>query len=181
MRAIGATACSVLLTTLIACGASEDRGEIGAGTATRAPSLSTDCTGLVPATVPSGFSTTVQLSDACGPMGATSDGVGNYSVGKTCGGNGFEIWNVVDAQGTFHANNMAFRTTFDPADERQERHLLAQPAGGFLTFNWQTDGTGSAEVGSDGTVIVQGRTQLSDTGEIPTESVTQRFYPQMLR
>jgi hypothetical protein len=136
MKAIGATTCSLLLTTLIACGASEDRAEIGAETRARAPSLSTDCTGLVPATVPATFFTTVQLSDACSPTGATSDGVADYAVGKACGGAGSEVWDLVDAQGGFRPNDMGFNSSVDPKDERQERHFFAQPAGGFLTFQW---------------------------------------------
>jgi hypothetical protein len=39
----------------------------------------------------------------------------------------------------------------------------------------------TAEIGRDGTVIVQGRTELFDNGSGPEQRVTQRFYPQMLR
>ncbi|MFL5362138.1 MAG: hypothetical protein ACJ78U_14340 [Myxococcales bacterium] len=145
MKSSGATIGGLLLTTLMACGGLEPTpaNEIGAPAGRAASTLSSDCTGLVPGAVPSGFSTVVGLSDACAPMGATSDGLGNYSVGKTCGGSGFEIWNVVDATGTRHPNNIFFRTTFDPKNERDERHVLPQPDGGFLAFHWDTESTSS--------------------------------------
>jgi hypothetical protein len=139
MRVIGATTGSLLLTTLIACGASEGPppGEIGAGTDTRGVSLSSDCAALVPAAVPLGFSTTVLLSDTSAPAGATSDGLGNYFVGKTIVDD--EIWNVVDTQGAFRSDIIIIRASDDPKDERKDRRVFAQPDGGFLIFYWKTD------------------------------------------
>jgi hypothetical protein len=143
MRLLGATIGSLAFTISIACGGAERSGDMVTASGS-ASALSSDCTGLVPAAVPSGFSTTVQLSDACGPMGATSDGRANYAVGKTCGGTGFESWALVDGTGAQRASGPAFRTTFDAQNERQERHVLAQPAAGFLAFHWVEQFTGSA-------------------------------------
>jgi hypothetical protein len=135
----------LLLTTLIACGASErpTPGEIGAATGTRAPSLSSDCTGLVPAAIPAGFSVTVGLGDVSSPMGATSDGAGNYSFGTHSGDLDSETWRLVDSQGAILPGFMDFGTAFPTKEERRERHLLGQPGGGFLTFHWSTDGNAS--------------------------------------
>ena len=141
MKRIGTAMGSVAFTILSACGGSERPSGMVAAAATGAAALSSDCTGLLPAAVSSGFSTTVFLSDVCGPMGATSDGRANYAVGKTCGA-GFEIWDLLDGTGARRANPFGFRTMFDPY-ERVERHMLAQPGGGFLAFNWVTEGNGS--------------------------------------
>ena len=141
MKRIGTAMGSVAFTILSACGGSERPSGMVAAAATGAAALSSDCTGLLPAAVSSGFSTTVFLSDVCGPMGATSDGRANYAVGKTCGA-GFEIWELLDGTGARRANPFGFRTMFDPY-ERVERHMLAQPGGGFLAFNWVTEGNGS--------------------------------------
>jgi hypothetical protein len=137
MRGISATTCSLLLTTFLAC-ERPPPDESGAATGTRASSLSSDCTGLVPTAVPPGFSTTLQLSDVAGTTGATSDGLGNYAVGLLLSGSGVESWPLVDAQGGSRSNRMVFHTLED--NERQERHLFAQPDGGFLAFHSETDG-----------------------------------------
>ena len=128
-------------TILVGCGGSEKPRDLVVAAAAGTSTLSSDCTGLVPAVVPSGFSTTVFLSDVCGPMGATSDGSANYAVGKSCGA-GFEIWSLTDGAGA-PRNSFGFRTMFEP-NERVERHMLAQPGSGFLAFNWVTEWNGSA-------------------------------------
>jgi hypothetical protein len=129
---------SLLCAVLIACGGAEGTSDGAFAKASATSALSSDCTGLVPANVPQASFTEVLLSDACGPMGATSDGLGDFVVGRTCG-DGFETWPLVHGTGS----GPGFRTSFDDADERDERHLFAQPGGGFLAFHWLTEGNGA--------------------------------------
>jgi hypothetical protein len=129
---------SLLCATLTACGGAERTSDAVAPSGSGSAALSSNCSGLVPANVPPGFSTEVLLSDACSATGATSDGLGDYAYGRTCG-NGFERWSVINGTGA----GPAFRTTLDPANERDERHLFAQPGGGFLALHWVTDSNAS--------------------------------------
>src|SRR4051812_443678 len=103
---------TLAVSTLNACGGAEPSGNMAVATAAGASALSSDCTGLVPATIPAGLSTTVELGE-CTPVGATSDGVGNHAVGTACFGAGFENWSLTDRNFAFRAN-VGFLAALDP-------------------------------------------------------------------
>jgi hypothetical protein len=142
MKLTGAMIASLLLRTLTACGAAETpaRDEMVGSTDTAASSLSSDCTGLVPGAIPSGFTKALNFATGCSPLGGTSDGLGNYNVGLTCDSNeGFESWRLVDGNGAFRGGAFELRRTFIQDNERIERHVLPQRNGGFLAFHWTTE------------------------------------------
>jgi hypothetical protein len=127
----------------IACGQDEgSAGGVAEGEAAT-PALSSDCTGLVPQSLPASFSTDVLLGDECSSLGATSDGASSYVVGKSCG-SGFDIWNIVDAAGA-QRTGPYYRVIYDDRNERIERHFFAQPGGGFLALNWVTESNDGTE------------------------------------
>jgi hypothetical protein len=127
--------------TSIACGSGEEAaavGEVAGGDS----ALSSDCTGLVPQSLPTPFAIDWNTGDECGPLGATSDGLSDYTVGKGCVG-GFDEWHIFDETGNPTASVAWYRETWDDTQERSERHFLPQPGGGFLAFHWLTESDGT--------------------------------------